>query len=60
MQKKERMRTRDLGDKKRRKREKERDWQRVALYAYENIQVSIKVWDFWTLGRRSEHIRFFC
>jgi len=37
------MRTRDLGDKKRRKREIERDWQRVALYAYENIQVSIKV-----------------
>lgn len=44
--------TRGLGGEKRRK-EKERKRERVALYAYENIQVSIKARDLWTLGCRA-------
>lgn len=39
--------------KKEGKREREIARQRVALYAYENIQVSIKTRDLWTLGCRA-------
>lgn len=44
--------------KEEKEREREITRQRVALYAYENIQVSIKTRDLWILGCRARNTIF--